>query len=1332
MSIKKIALLLALLATCATARAQNGQRISVLQNAMGQAVPSVTVTVCAYNSANYTLVGTIWTYTGPVPCTSPLTVYADPAGSNPITAPLLSSGNGNYSYWAASGNYTECLAGIQIRASCYAVQIGGSGGGAGNPAAPQFCIQIANAGVTAFATASFSGKCFGVDSATSPTIASVPFNLSVAGPRPSRDVTAYGADPTGSADSTAAIQAAITAACSSGQGSIYFPPGNFYKVLQPQTPSTSAVFTICNGLHFIGGQGQNPGASPAVTAPQVTIATVAGASPNAAPIFFCGPSSCSASVTFENLDIIGYNQAVSLEQTSNIKFVNTITATSAAGATGLTDNTPLKICNSVELTYQGGAIETNNTTAIPAVLFCSDSTAGNFTQVGIAKFADAIITGGNFKYSARVQNVGPPAGNLIFSNLTFEGQTLPMLDVTETTPGFLGGLSGLTFDHVNASDNTPVPLIKWESTTPLSGVDIKSSFGGTSLIQMQQCNENTVIALANGAAVSNVQIVDASGNPCGNAMTQNWSGFDYITNTANNSTTNMRLQSDVKNLFANLNSGGLVGPAMRLTPSGAAFATLAIDPLGIYLGEGSNYGFSTKILSLGLNDTDFSFSKLLPPTAVAGTATTGGSLANGTYYYYVRSSSVNSSTGCTDSTTSIVSSGVVLSGGNNAVNVSWTLPSSNSPATPAGFCVYRSTVANTTVEDSNALLNFVSGGTATTYSDTGGGTAASVNPPIPTHVLGARFTPTVNSFIAPSNTYSDTGSSNAYIVTTPFALTALKNGYPVCFTVAHSNTGTSTLNVDSVGAVAIKKNGNSANLASGDLVAGSIACLQYDGTQFEVQSTLGNSASGSGVTLETNGSNNASQATLNLLNSNPFQGITFTVTNTSAGNVQLGATGNIILPFQTNSVNNTTQTAVNFLNSSTNTVGLAATFSNPGTVQEKLEITGTLNPAGGGCGLTNPTAHSLFIAEGGSNCNLSTSPSVNGFYQCGFNVTASTPVDVSCLLAGIAVNPQSGNYALLYSDRAAEIRESGTTTATITLPQITGNTASNFPFVVTNFNSGTLTLTANAADKIDGGSTGGSVTVPTCWAAFVYQDNTSAPGNWWTLKVPMLCAFPTSSANQALTFNGTAFANLSNIFIGPGSSTDNDVVCFNSTTGLLGKECATPLVAGNVVTAASNFTNGDVVQAAGANKTTSDAGFLAANVVTNATGNASGANEVLSSAGANKTAKDSGIAAPTAAGSAIMAQRIASGTSALATGAISSATCATVVTTTATGTATTDVVSASFNGDPTAVTGYVPLTAGMLTIIAYPTANNVNFKVCNNTSSSITPGAITLNWVVVR
>lgn len=90
------------------------------------------------------------------------------------------------------------------------------------------------------------------------------------------------------------------------------------------------------------------------------------------------------------------------------------------------------------------------------------------------------------------------------------------------------------------------------------------------------------------------------------------------------------------------------------------------------------------------------------------------------------------------------------------------------------------------------------------------------------------------------------------------------------------------------------------------------------------------------------------------------------------------------------------------------------------------------------------------------------------------------------------------------------------------------------------------------------------------------------------------------------------------------------------------------------------------------------------------------------------------------------------GTAVLATGAISSATCATVVSVAIPNALTTDVIWWGFNSDPTGVTGYQASSSGMLTIIAYPTVGNANFKVCNNTSSSITPGAITLNVRVVR
>lgn len=61
-----------------------------------------------------------------------------------------------------------------------------------------------------------------------------------------------------------------------------------------------------------------------------------------------------------------------------------------------------------------------------------------------------------------------------------------------------------------------------------------------------------------------------------------------------------------------------------------------------------------------------------------------------------------------------------------------------------------------------------------------------------------------------------------------------------------------------------------------------------------------------------------------------------------------------------------------------------------------------------------------------------------------------------------------------------------------------------------------------------------------------------------------------------------------------------------------------------------------------------------------------------------------------------------------------------------------DNISWTFQGDPTGLTGYAPAAGGALRIVAYPTANNVNFKVCNDTAGSITPGAAKLNWRVVR
>lgn len=94
---------------------------------------------------------------------------------------------------------------------------------------------------------------------------------------------------------------------------------------------------------------------------------------------------------------------------------------------------------------------------------------------------------------------------------------------------------------------------------------------------------------------------------------------------------------------------------------------------------------------------------------------------------------------------------------------------------------------------------------------------------------------------------------------------------------------------------------------------------------------------------------------------------------------------------------------------------------------------------------------------------------------------------------------------------------------------------------------------------------------------------------------------------------------------------------------------------------------------------------------------------------------------------------VASGTSTLNPGAVTNATCATAVTTAASGALTTDNLVADFTLDPSSTTGYNPAAAAQaVTIFKYLTAGNVNFKICNFTAGSITPGSVVMQWRVVR
>lgn len=82
--------------------------------------------------------------------------------------------------------------------------------------------------------------------------------------------------------------------------------------------------------------------------------------------------------------------------------------------------------------------------------------------------------------------------------------------------------------------------------------------------------------------------------------------------------------------------------------------------------------------------------------------------------------------------------------------------------------------------------------------------------------------------------------TDTYTASITPALTAYSNTNRFYIKFTNANTGAATLNLNSLGAIAIKKNVSVA-LVSGDILAGQVICLAYDGTNFQM---LGSSSLG--------------------------------------------------------------------------------------------------------------------------------------------------------------------------------------------------------------------------------------------------------------------------------------------------------------------------------------------------------------------------------------------------------------------------------------------------------------------------------------------------------
>lgn len=176
-----------------------------------------------------------------------------------------------------------------------------------------------------------------------------------------------------------------------------------------------------------------------------------------------------------------------------------------------------------------------------------------------------------------------------------------------------------------------------------------------------------------------------------------------------------------------------------------------------------------------------------------------------------------------------------------AASVPSFLSISGSPVTSSG------TLA---ITYSGTALPAANGGTGLT--SLGSGVATWLGTPSWTNFLSAitgatPFASTTKADVLEAALFAaDAGSTDAYAITLSPGITGYVTGAHYRFKANTANTGAATIDINGQGAKTIKKvaGGITTDLADNDIRSGQWVDLVYDGTNMQMQSTLGNAASG--------------------------------------------------------------------------------------------------------------------------------------------------------------------------------------------------------------------------------------------------------------------------------------------------------------------------------------------------------------------------------------------------------------------------------------------------------------------------------------------------------
>ncbi len=214
------------------------------------------------------------------------------------------------------------------------------------------------------------------------------------------------------------------------------------------------------------------------TPAQAYIGIVQGSNPSAAPVFSALNQS-NPSMTFEDIAIDAYNQAIWANNAVGLTLTNTCLRVQT---TGQPDNTPLKLTNVFNFWMTKGCLETLNGSvtngALPVSIWDGETNGSSAPNVYIARMQDVTLAGGAIQYIQRVSSSSCSV-DWVFRNILREASSSDFINIS-SVGGNTVCMGEITIDHFQDSDtgNPAAAVINDSAPGFLSGVTINHAVGG--------------------------------------------------------------------------------------------------------------------------------------------------------------------------------------------------------------------------------------------------------------------------------------------------------------------------------------------------------------------------------------------------------------------------------------------------------------------------------------------------------------------------------------------------------------------------------------------------------------------------------------------------------------------------------------------------------------------------------------------------------------------------------------------------------------------------------------------------------------------------------------